>query len=65
MRNASRIRQAPTNFQWAFEMQVEDLDGNILRFGSDPIENQPYGPWKDMRGDLWTQLPDGSVRRAG
>src|ERR1700687_5053622 len=29
----ARIRQAPTNFQWAFEMQVEDLDGNILRFG--------------------------------
>lgn len=30
------IRQEPTNEPWALEMQVEDPDGNVLRFGSDP-----------------------------
>ncbi|HZQ25505.1 MAG TPA: glyoxalase superfamily protein [Terriglobales bacterium] len=30
------IRLAPTNFPWALEMQVEDLDGNVLRLGSEP-----------------------------
>ena len=49
----ARIRNPPTNFWWALEMQVEDLDGNVLRLGSDPIEGQPYGPWKDMHGRLW------------
>jgi catechol 2,3-dioxygenase-like lactoylglutathione lyase family enzyme len=32
------IRLAPTNFQWALECHVEDPDGNVLRFGSDPID---------------------------
>jgi predicted enzyme related to lactoylglutathione lyase len=31
-----RIRMPPTNFPWALERQVEDPDGNVLRFGSDP-----------------------------
>jgi hypothetical protein len=26
----------PTHHPWAMEMQVEDPDGNVLRFGSDP-----------------------------
>ena len=26
----------PTNFPWALEMQIEDPDGNVLRFGSEP-----------------------------
>ena len=30
------IRLPPTNYPWALEMQVEDPDGNVLRFGSDP-----------------------------
>ena len=30
------IRLAPTNYPWALEMHVEDPDGNVLRFGSDP-----------------------------
>jgi len=29
------IRLPPTNRPWAREMQVEDPDGNILRFGSE------------------------------
>lgn len=30
------IRLPPTNHSWALEMQVEDPDGNVLRFGSEP-----------------------------
>jgi catechol 2,3-dioxygenase-like lactoylglutathione lyase family enzyme len=30
------IRQAPKNEPWALEMQIEDPDGNVLRFGSEP-----------------------------
>jgi predicted enzyme related to lactoylglutathione lyase len=26
----------PTNYPWALEMEVEDPDGNLLRFGSEP-----------------------------
>jgi hypothetical protein len=48
----ANVRQPPTNFPWALEIQIEDLDGNVLRLGSDPIEGRPYGPWKDMEGRL-------------
>jgi uncharacterized glyoxalase superfamily protein PhnB len=30
------IRSPLTNHSWALEFQVEDPDGNVLRFGSDP-----------------------------
>jgi hypothetical protein len=30
------IRQEPVNHPWAYEMQVEDPDGHVLRFGSEP-----------------------------
>jgi catechol 2,3-dioxygenase-like lactoylglutathione lyase family enzyme len=30
------IRGPLTNHSWALEFQVEDPDGNVLRFGSDP-----------------------------
>jgi catechol 2,3-dioxygenase-like lactoylglutathione lyase family enzyme len=30
------IRREPRNEPWALEMQVDDPDGNVLRFGSDP-----------------------------
>ena len=30
------FRLPPTNYPWALEMQIEDPDGNVLRFGSDP-----------------------------
>ena len=29
------IRREPVNEPWALEMQIEDPDGNVLRFGSD------------------------------
>ena len=30
------IRMEPTNYPWALEMHVEDPDGNVIRFGSEP-----------------------------
>ncbi|HMK30401.1 MAG TPA: VOC family protein [Terriglobales bacterium] len=30
------IRLSPTNYPWALEMHVQDPDGNVLRFGSEP-----------------------------
>jgi predicted enzyme related to lactoylglutathione lyase len=62
-RSGAKIRQAPTNFPWACEMQVEDLDGNVLRLGSEPKRDQTFGPWRDMRGDLWDRTPQGDWRR--
>ena len=37
-----KIKLPPTNFSWAFEMQVLDPDGHILRFGKEPNENEPF-----------------------
>ena len=34
------IKLPPTNFSWAYEMQVEDPDGNVLRLGSDPNSDE-------------------------
>lgn len=33
----AKIRQPPINHPWAYEMQVEDPDGHVLRFGSEPL----------------------------
>jgi catechol 2,3-dioxygenase-like lactoylglutathione lyase family enzyme len=35
----AKIRHPPTNYSWAYEMQVEDLDGNVLRLGSHQRED--------------------------
>jgi catechol 2,3-dioxygenase-like lactoylglutathione lyase family enzyme len=51
--SGAKIRHAPTNYSWALEMQVEDLDGNILRIGSDPRDGEPDGEWLDMYGRRW------------
>ena len=64
-RKGARVRQPPTNFPWAVEMQVEDPDGNVLRFGSEPNADAPFGPWLDMRRDRWHMTSDGRWRRAG
>jgi hypothetical protein len=34
-------------------MQVEDLDGHVLRIGSDSIKGEPEGEWLDMHGQRW------------
>jgi len=52
-RSGARIRNPPTNYSWALEMQVEDLDGNVLRIGSDPRPGAPDGEWLDMHGHRW------------
>ena len=38
-RNGAKFRQAPLNRPWAYEMQVEDPDGHVLRFGSEPKQS--------------------------
>jgi predicted enzyme related to lactoylglutathione lyase len=58
-RSGAKIRHQPTNYPWAWEMQVEDLDGNVLRMGSEPKKDQPQGEWLDMHGRRWFPSPDG------
>lgn len=59
----AQLRHPRTNYSWAYEMQVADLDGNILRLGSDPKSDQPDGEWLDMRGDRWITSPSGKPTR--
>ena len=40
--NGVTIKLPPANFYWAYEMQVLDPDGHVLRFGTDPNEKEPY-----------------------
>ncbi|HEY6243102.1 MAG TPA: VOC family protein [Pyrinomonadaceae bacterium] len=40
--SGARIRMTPKNFPWAYEMHVEDLDGHVLRFGSEPLADKPF-----------------------
>ena len=35
------VRRKPTNFSWAYELQIEDPDGHVLRLGEDPRSDQP------------------------
>jgi hypothetical protein len=35
------IRLPPTNFYWAYEIRIEDLDEHVLRFGSEPKTDRP------------------------
>jgi catechol 2,3-dioxygenase-like lactoylglutathione lyase family enzyme len=60
----AKIRHPPTNYAWALEMQVEDPDGHVLRFGSEPKADRPFGEWLDMRGDRWVKGPGGGWTRA-
>ncbi len=61
--SGAKIRNPPTNYSWAMEMQVEDLDGNVLRIGSDPKKGEPVGDWLDMDGVRWRALPEGGYKR--
>ena len=38
----ARIRMAPVNHPWGYEMQVEDPDGHVLRLGSEPRMDLPF-----------------------
>jgi predicted enzyme related to lactoylglutathione lyase len=59
----AKIRHPATNYPWAFEMQVEDIDGNVLRFGSDEKPDEPAGEWLDATGARWEMGPDGGWKR--
>jgi predicted enzyme related to lactoylglutathione lyase len=61
--SGAKVRNPPNNFPWAYEMQVEDLDGNVLRMGSEPKPGGVPGQWRDMRADLWEMKPEGGWRR--
>ena len=37
-----KIKLPPTNFYWAYEMQVFDPDGHVLRIGTDPDPSKPF-----------------------
>lgn len=60
--SGAKVRHPPTNYEWAYEMQVEDLDGNILRLGSEQKDGQPIGEWLDMQGIRW-RLVEGEWTR--
>jgi predicted enzyme related to lactoylglutathione lyase len=55
----AKVRHPPTNYPWAYEMQIEDPDGHVLRLGSEPKKDRPFGEWCDMRGNLWELTPGG------
>ena len=59
----ANIRNPPNNFEWALEMQVEDLDGNVLRIGSDPEEDKPLGVFRDADGVAWRHLGNDKYER--
>ena len=63
--SGAKIRNPPNNFEWAVEMQVEDLDGNVLRLGSDPEEDKPLGIWRDGDGNRWRHLGNRKYERVG
>ncbi len=44
-RAGAKIRHAPQNYPWAYEMKVNDPDGHVLRFGSEPRKDKPFGPF--------------------
>ncbi|HEX6250068.1 MAG TPA: glyoxalase superfamily protein [Gemmatimonadaceae bacterium] len=68
-RQGARIRRSPVNYPWgAREMHVLDLDGHVLRFGSDAVPGEPWGEWIDDDGAWWEAQSDGSwvrVHRGG
>jgi catechol 2,3-dioxygenase-like lactoylglutathione lyase family enzyme len=39
------IRLPPTNYKWAQEFHIQDPDGHVLRFGSDPKPDRPFVDW--------------------
>ena len=62
VKSGGKIRNPPNNFEWALEMQVEDLDGNVLRIGSDPEKEKPLGVWRDADGIGWRHLGNLKIR---
>ena len=61
--SGAKIRHPPTNYAWAYEMQVEDLDGNVLRLGCEPKDDQPFGEFLDMNGVRWIRKAESGWSR--
>jgi hypothetical protein len=40
--SGATIREVPTNYPWAYEMRVKDLDNHVLRFGWEPKSNESH-----------------------
>ena len=59
----AKERHAPTNYLWAYEMQIEDIDGNVLRIGAEPKDGVPEGEWLDARGGAWVKSTPGEWTR--
>src|SRR4030095_11708817 len=59
----AKVRHPPPNYPWACEMQIEDPDGHVLRLGSEPKKDQPFGEWCDMHGNRWVLSTDGRWTR--
>jgi hypothetical protein len=58
--SGATIRLAPTNYPWAYEMHLEDPDGHVLRFGSEPRGTSPSRRgWNGMG-----EHPEGAPRSA-
>lgn len=41
-KNGAKITQTPTNYSWAYQMVVEDLDSNQLIIGSAPKTGESF-----------------------
>ena len=58
------VRHPPTNYPWGSrELHVEDVDGNVVRLGSENKPGEPFGDWLDMRGVRWKRMPEGGWSR--
>jgi len=64
MARGAIVRHPPSDYPWAREVQIADLDGNVLRMGSDPRVGAEPGEWLDMHGVRWAQDSFGGWQRA-
>ncbi|HZP48240.1 MAG TPA: glyoxalase superfamily protein [Vicinamibacterales bacterium] len=63
--NGAKVRHPPANYPWGSrEVHIEDLDGNVIRFGSANKAGEPSGDWLDMHGVRWTRTAGGGWTRA-
>jgi hypothetical protein len=47
-----KVVQRPTNQTFALEMKIQDPDGNILWFGTEPLKNVSFGQ-EPAEGAVW------------
>jgi predicted enzyme related to lactoylglutathione lyase len=59
----AKVRNTPQNYAWAYEFQIEDPDGNVLRLGAEPKDPPFGGVWLRDDGSRWRQLDWGKWER--